>query len=47
MQTTRNDFLFCHVLHSKCPKILYIKMSNKMAYANIADPDQTVPEGAI
>ena len=28
-------------------KILYIKVSDKMAYANSADPDQTAPEGAV
>ena len=31
----------------KCPKILYTKVSHKMAYANSADPDQTAPEGAV
>ena len=25
----------------------YTKVSDKMAYANSADPDQTVPEGAV
>ena len=29
----------------KCPKILYTKISDKMAYANTADPDQIAPEG--
>ena len=33
--------------NSKCPKISYIKVSDKMAYANSADPDQTAPEGAV
>ena len=33
--------------YSKCPKILYTKVSDKMAYANSADPDQTAPEGAV
>ena len=31
----------------KCPKILYTRISDKMAYANSADPDQTAPEGAV
>ena len=29
------------------PKILYTKVSDKMTYANSADPDQTAPEGAV
>ena len=33
--------------YGKCPKILYIKVADKMACANSADPDQTVPEGAV
>ena len=32
---------------SKCPKISYTEVSDKMAYANSADPDQTAPEGAV
>ena len=34
-------------LYGKCPKISYTKVSDKIAYANSADPDQTAPEGAI
>ena len=30
-----------------CPKILNTKVSDKMTYANSADPDQTAPEGAV
>ena len=30
-------------LAGKCPKIPYTKVSDKMAYANSADPDQTAP----
>ena len=30
--------------YSKCTKISYNKISDKMAYANSADPDQTAPE---
>ena len=29
--------------YGKCPKILNTKVSDKMAYANSADPDQTAP----
>ena len=31
--------------YSKCLKILYTNMADKMAYANSTDPDQT--EGAV
>ena len=31
----------------KCPKISYTKISDKMAYANSADPNMTAPEGAV
>ena len=38
-------FLFLHKNifygYSKCPKISYTKVSDKMAYANCADTDQT------
>ena len=33
--------------YGKCPKILYTKLSDKRAYANSADPDQTAPLGAV
>ena len=33
--------------YSKCPKILYTKVSDKIAYANNANPDQTAPSGAV
>ena len=33
--------------YSKCPKISNTKVSDKMAYANSTDPDQTAPEGAV
>ena len=29
------------------PKILYTKISDKMTYANSANPDQTVTKGAV
>ena len=34
-------------IDGKYPRILYIKVSDKIAYANSADPDQTAPEGAV
>ena len=34
-------------IYSKCPKISNTKVSEKMTYANSADPDQTAPEGAV
>ena len=39
--------LCCLPIYSKCPKISYTKMADKMAHANSADPDQTAPEGAV
>ena len=30
-----------------CPKISYTKYSEKMAYANSVDADQTAPKGAV
>ena len=30
--------------YSKCPKVLNTKVSDKMPYANNADPDQTAPK---
>ena len=43
---------WCHSIitlfdFAKCPKILYTKVSEKLAYANSANPDQTAPEGAV
>ena len=34
-------------IYGKCPKILYIKVSDKIVYANSADPDQNAHEGAV
>ena len=31
----------------KFPKTLYTKVSDKMAYANIADPDRTIPMSSL
>ena len=33
--------------YGKCSKISNTKVSDKMPYANSADPDQTAPEGAV
>ena len=33
--------------YGKCPKISYINLSNRIAYANSADPDQTTSEWAV
>ena len=38
---------YFNAYYGKCPKISYTKVSDKMAYANSADPDQTAPEGAV
>ena len=35
------------VLYCKYPKILYTNVSDKMSYANSADPDQTARFGAV
>ena len=39
-------FLVIHE-YSKFPKILYTKVSDKIAYAISMDPDQTAFEGAV
>ena len=36
---------FLKVSYGKCPKILNAKASDKMTYADSADPDQTAPSG--
>ena len=33
--------------YDKCNKITYTNVSDKIAYANCVDPDQTAPEGAV
>ena len=33
--------------YGKCPKNSNTKVSDKMTYANSADPDQTAPERAV
>ena len=39
--------IWSYFWYGKCPKILYTKVTDKMAYANSIDPDQTAPEGAV
>ena len=47
-QSNQASLSVCRTVgYGKCPKILYSKVSDKMAYANSADPDQTAPEGAV
>ena len=36
-----------HLDRQPCPKILYTKVSDKLAYADSADPDQTAPKGVF
>ena len=36
-----NNTIIQKMKYGKCPKISYMKVSDKMAYANRADPDQT------
>ena len=40
------SILLFDLIYSKCPKIVHNKVSDKMAYANNEDPDQTATEGA-
>ena len=40
-------FLLQIHVYSKCPKILYTKVADKISYANSVVPDQTAPEGAV
>ena len=35
------------IIYGKCPKISNTKVSDKMTYANSADPDQAAPSGAV
>ena len=34
-------------MYGKCPKNSNTKVSDKMTYANSADPDQTAPKGIL
>ena len=43
----KQQWKFLSLQYGKCPKILYTKVSDKMAYVNSADPDQTAPMGAV
>ena len=40
-------FILTYYSYGKCPKISYTKVSDRMAFANSADTDQTAPEGAV
>ena len=42
--TSQGTYYLVKVVYGKCIKISYTKVSDKMAYANSADPDQTAPE---
>ena len=42
-----SGLLYNSTKYGICPKILYTKVSDKMAYANSADNDQTVSSGAV
>ena len=35
------------IWYSNCPKFSNTQVSDKMTYADSADPDQTAPEGAV
>ena len=35
------------IIYAKCPKISNTKVSDKMTYANSADPDQAASSGAV
>ena len=37
-------YIFFNIIYRKCPNISYTKVSDKMAYANSVDPDQTAPQ---
>ena len=41
------QILCVKMVYGKCPKISNIKVSEKMTYANSADPHQTAPEGGL
>ena len=45
--STENRYFSYFSTYGKCPKISNSKVSDKMAYTNSADPDQTDPEGAV
>ena len=36
-----------NIVYVKCPKILYNKVSDKIAFANSADPDQTAQKETV
>ena len=41
------NFCMMSSCYGKCSKNSNTKVSDKMTYANSADPDQTAPEGAV
>ena len=45
--STHKMFSWRKYQYSIRPNISYTKVSEKMAYANSVDPDQTAPEGAV
>ena len=45
--TPAGSAIYRNIDYGRCPKILYTKVPDKMAYANIVDPDQIVLEGAV
>ena len=40
-------YMYMIIIYAKCPKISNTKVSDKMTYANSADPDQAAPSGAV
>ena len=46
-KSKKNHLLNLPIAYGKCPKNSNTKVSDKMIYANSADPDQTAPEGAV
>ena len=38
-------FIFLNASYGKCPKILKTKVSDKMTYANSADPEEQSDQG--
>ena len=47
LQTVNNILAETSDKYGKCPKILYTKVSDKIAHANSVGSDQTAPEGAV
>ena len=47
MQTVQTQSDHIYGVYGKCLNILYRKASDKMAYANSLDPDQTAPDQGL